>query len=131
MTRPTFLGGGAPPSEYDRSCGMYGLSPFQLRNPECLKTFICSQQSKFANCLNTMNCYMMVGMMTYASNGSEGDYALFFYHMIQHHVNAVNMAKALFIANVLDCPDLWQLKSLRISSIYVSPATPKRPKRFV
>jgi hypothetical protein len=51
---------------------------------------------------------MMVRMTTYASNGSEGGNALFFHQMILHHVNAVNMAKALFTANVLDCPDLLE-----------------------
>ncbi|KAL3809732.1 hypothetical protein ACHAXA_003882 [Cyclostephanos tholiformis] len=92
-----------PPSEYDRSCGTYGLSPFQLPNTECPKTFVCDKQSKFAECLNTMNCYMMVGMTTYSS---EGDNALFLHQMIPHHINAVNMAKALFKADVLNCPDL-------------------------
>jgi hypothetical protein len=97
-----------PPSEYDQSCGTYGLSPYQLPNPECPKTFVCDEQSEFARCLNTMNCYMMVGMTTYASDGSEGDNALFFHQMIPHHINAVNMAKALFKADVLDCPDLLE-----------------------
>jgi hypothetical protein len=97
-----------PPSEYDRYCGTYGLSPFQLPNPECPKTFVCDQQSEFADCLNTMNCYMMIGMTTYANDGSGGDNALFFHQMIPHHINAVNMAKALFTSDVLDCPDLLE-----------------------
>ena len=97
-----------PPSEYDRSCGTYGLSPFQLPNPECPKTFVCDQQSEFADCLNSMNCYMMIGMTTYANDGSGGDNALFFHQMIPHHINAVNMAKALFTSDVLDCPDLLE-----------------------
>jgi uncharacterized protein (DUF305 family) len=45
----------------------------------------------------------MVGMTTYSS---EGDNALFLHQMIPHHINAVNMAKALFKADVLNCPDL-------------------------
>ena len=94
-----------PPSEYDRSCGTYGLSDFQLPNPECPKTFVCDGSSQFSDCINTMNCYMMAGMTTEAS---EDDNTIFFHQMIPHHVNAVNMAKALFKANVLDCPDLLE-----------------------
>jgi uncharacterized protein (DUF305 family) len=94
-----------PPSEYDRSCGTYGLSEFQLPNPECPKTFVCDGSSQFADCINTMNCYMMAGMTTGAS---DDDNTIFFHQMIPHHVNAVNMAKALFKTNILDCPDLLE-----------------------
>ncbi len=52
---PVILYDHPSPSMYDRSCGTYGLSPFQLPNPECPKTFVCGQQSKSVDCLNTMN----------------------------------------------------------------------------
>ncbi len=91
------------PSEYDKSCGTYGLEPFQLPHPECPEAFVCDKSSEFAGCLETMNCYMMVGMTT---GGNEGDIALFNHQMIPHHINAVNMAKALLKTGVLDCPSL-------------------------
>ena len=91
------------PSEYDKSCGTYGLSPFQLPHPECPEAFVCDSSSEFAGCLETMNCYMMVGMTT---GGNEGDVALFNHQMIPHHVNAVNMAKALLKTGSLSCSNL-------------------------
>ena len=46
---------------------------------------------------------MMVGMTT---GGNEGDVALFNHQMIPHHVNAVNMAKALLKTGSLSCSNL-------------------------
>jgi len=94
------------PSDYDKSCGTYGLAPFQLPHPECPSEFVCDKQSDFAGCIDTMNCYMMVGMTTYAGGSNDGDVALFNHQMIPHHLNAVNMAKALLKTEVLDCPSL-------------------------
>jgi uncharacterized protein (DUF305 family) len=48
----------------------------------------------------------MVGMTTYSSEGEDN--ALFLHQMIPHHINAVNMAKALFKTDALDCPDLLE-----------------------
>ena len=94
------------PSDYDKSCGTYGLAPFQLPNAECPKEFVCDKSSDFANCIDTMNCFMMVGMTTYADGGVEGDVALFNHQMIPHHENAVNMAKALLKTEILQCENL-------------------------
>ncbi len=91
------------PSEYDKSCGTYGLEPFQLPHAECPEAFVCDKSSEFAGCLETMNCYMMVGMTT---GGNDGDIALFNHQMIPHHINAVNMAKALLKIDVLQCSNL-------------------------
>ena len=81
------------PDPYDKSCGTYGLAPFQLPHPECPNTFVCDKHTNFAGCIETMNCFMMVGMTTYAYGGNDGDVALFNHQMIPHHENAVNMAK--------------------------------------
>lgn len=90
------------PSDYDKGCGTYEMSPYQLPHPECPESFICDKSSEFAGCLDTMNCYMMAGMTSHA-NEVEGDVELFLHHMIPHHINAVNMAKALFKTGTVDC----------------------------
>ena len=103
-----------PPSLYDQSCGTYELSSYQLPHRECPESFICGDnatKSEFAKCLETMNCYMMAGMTTHATNtegngdggGGGGDLELFLHQMIPHHVNAVNMAKALLKTGTVVC----------------------------
>ena len=94
------------PSEYDKTCGTYGLEPFQLPHAECPQAFVCDKSSEFAGCVEAMNCYMMLGMTTHADQGNDGDIALFNHQMIPHHINAVNMAKALLKTGVLVCPSL-------------------------
>lgn len=94
------------PSDYDKSCGTYGLEEFRLPHPECPSKFVCDKSSDFAGCIDTMNCFMMVGMTTYADGGNDGDVALFNHQMIPHHLNAVNMAKSLLKTGVLDCSSL-------------------------
>ncbi len=92
------------PSEYDKACGTYGLSPFQLPHPECPESFVCDKTSEFASCIETMNCYMMAGMTTHAANADVvGDVELFLHQMIPHHINAVNMAKALLKTDTVIC----------------------------
>jgi hypothetical protein len=92
------------PSEYDKACGTYGLSPFQLPNPECPESFVCDKTSEFAGCVETMNCYMMAGMTTHAANADVvDDVELFLHQMIPHHINAVNMAKALLKTDTVVC----------------------------
>lgn len=91
-----------PPSDYDKACGTYEMSPYQLPHPECPESFVCDKSSEFAGCLDTMNCYMMAGMTTHA-NEVEGDVELFLHQMIPHHINAVNMAKALLKTETVDC----------------------------
>lgn len=99
------------PSEYDRQCGSFGLEEFQLPHPECPHKFICdadssSNMSKFADCIDTQNCFMMTGMTTYVYDEDGGDVALFNHHMIPHHENAVNMAKSLLKLGSLNCSKL-------------------------
>jgi hypothetical protein len=92
------------PSEYDKACGTYGLSPFQLPHPECPESFVCDKTSEFAGCVETMNCYMMAGMTTHAANADVvDDVELFLHQMIPHHINAVNMAKALLKTGTVVC----------------------------
>jgi hypothetical protein len=95
------------PSEYDKSCGTYGLSQFQLPHPECPESFVCDKISEFSGCIEAMNCYMMAGMTTRSANAEVlGDVELFLHQMIPHHINAVNMAKALLKTDTVDCPSL-------------------------
>jgi hypothetical protein len=96
------------PSDYDKSCGTFGLEDFQLPNSQCPKEFVCDQPEgstgKFASCLDSMNCAMVVGMTT---NVNKNDaVALFNHQMIPHHQNAVNMCKALEKSGAVACDDL-------------------------
>jgi len=95
-------------SVYDQSCGTYGVTAFQLPNPQCPTKFVCDapgRVTEFAGCIESMNCAMTVGMTTGANSGNA--IALFAHQMIPHHQNAVNMAKALLANKVLDsCTNL-------------------------
>eukprot|EP00804_Cyclotella_cryptica_P003111 CCRYP_006098-RA/>CCRYP_006098-RA protein AED:0.03 eAED:0.03 QI:72/1/1/1/0.5/0.66/3/228/934 len=95
-------------SSFDKSCGTMHLGDFQLPHPECPHKFVCngSDENHFAQCLEAMNCAMMVGMTTYVFDKNDGDVALFNHQMIPHHENAVNMAKALMHEDVLHCSDI-------------------------
>lgn len=96
--------------EYDMSCGTTGLEPFQLPNKQCPSTFVCNAPSevtpvgKFANCIDTMNCKMLIGMTTNVN--ADSAVALFNHQMIPHHANAVNMCKALLKSGEVPCDDL-------------------------
>lgn len=62
-------------------------------NPQCPHAFVCETgKSKFAFCLEAINCHMFNGMTT---NAKYDERALFLHQMIPHHQNAVNMAKSL------------------------------------
>jgi hypothetical protein len=91
------------PSEFDKSCGSFGITDFQLPNPQCPDKFVCNPQGldEFANCIEAQNCHMFVGMTTGASAGSE--VALFLHQMIPHHENAINMAKTLLYNSGINC----------------------------
>lgn len=96
--------------EYDLSCGTTGLEPFQLPNPQCPSTFVCNAPpeftpvGKFANCIDTMNCKMLIGMTTNVN--ADSVIALFNHQMIPHHANAVNMCKALLKSGEVPCDNL-------------------------
>ena len=88
---------------YEESCGTYGVSGFQLPNPQCPSKFVCdapASVAEFAGCIESMNCAMTAGMTTGAS--SDNAMALFVHQMVPHHQNAVNMAKALLAGRILD-----------------------------
>jgi hypothetical protein len=93
------------PSTFDKSCGTFGLSDYQLPNSQCPEKFVCNKKEstvqKFAECLEAMNCHMFTGMTTSVSARSEA--ALFLHQMIPHHQNAVNMAKTLLKLGDLEC----------------------------
>lgn len=95
--------------QFDESCGTTGLHNYQLPHSECPKTFICDADdligtSSFIDCINAMNCNMVAGMTTKFT--SKSNKALFYYHMIPHHQNAVNMAKALMNTGDVKCDDI-------------------------
>jgi len=96
------------PSEYDQSCGTFGLDEFQLPNNQCPDKFVCNRPEgavgKFAECVDSMNCAMLAGMTTNVNVDSA--IALFNHQMIPHHQNAVNMCKALLVSGEADCDDL-------------------------
>ena len=95
------------PTEYDKSCGSYGITDFQLPNPQCPERFVCDagggSMGKFADCIESQNCYMFIGMTTGVSARSE--IALFLHMMIPHHENAINMAKTLLQNGNLNCDE--------------------------
>jgi Domain of unknown function (DUF305) len=98
------------PGEFDKTCGSFGLSDFQLPNAQCPDHFVCVNNGtdtslrKFSTCIDTMNCAMLAGMTT--GYAASNQIALFIHQMIPHHRNAVNMAKALLHENVLVCDDI-------------------------
>jgi len=56
----------------------------------------------FATYLLSLLDVLTLGMTTHA-NEVEGDIELFLHQMIPHHINAVNMAKALFKTKTVNC----------------------------
>lgn len=96
------------PSAYDQQCGTFGLEEFQLPNKQCPKKFVCNQPEgavgQFADCVDSMNCAMLVGMTTNVND--DNAIALFNHQMIPHHENAVNMCKSLLNSGEADCDDL-------------------------
>ena len=98
------------PSEFDTKCGTFDLDSFQLPNDQCYDRFVCDVPDNdpnlalYASCIEAMNCHMLAGMTTRAT--SMSGVALFIHHMVPHHQNAVNMAKATLKLGNLDCDDL-------------------------
>jgi hypothetical protein len=94
-------------SEFDKKCGTFNTSDYQLPNAECPDKFVCdvaggnSGLSDFSECLDAMNCAMMAGMTSHATS----QMGLFIHQMIPHHQNAVNLAKAILKTGV-SCEDL-------------------------
>lgn len=96
------------PSKYDQGCGTYGLGDFTLPNDQCPSHFVCGKPDdavgEFAECLDSMNCAMTIGMTSNVNQNSA--IALFLHQMIPHHQNAVNMCKALFKSGEISCEDI-------------------------
>ena len=98
------------PCDFDAQCGTFGLDSFQLPNVECFDRFVCgvpdndSHLELYSACIEAMNCRMMAGVTTKATSMSGVD--LFIHHMVPHHQNAVNMAKATLKFAKLKCDDL-------------------------
>merc|ERR1711935_565450 len=84
-------------SDFDESCGTFGLDLYKDGSGMCDDTFVCgegsSTTSAFGECLKAMDCAMDYKMRTYLSETSAAE--TFMHQMIPHHRNAVNMAKAL------------------------------------
>jgi len=97
-------------SDYDGECGTHNLDMFQLPHPECPSKFVCNKPDvetavgKFADCIDSMNCAMTVGMTTNVN--MKDAKALFIHQMIPHHQNAVNMCKALMKQGEIECADI-------------------------
>merc|ERR1712238_479876 len=106
-------------SEFDAGCGTYGISAFELPNPNCPVNFVCgavSELENFAACFNAPDCAMTSGMSNEV--GSQDDdvsdeIALFINQMIPHHQNAVNMCKTL-IKQHLKCANSHQKAQKKI-----------------
>ena len=98
------------PGQYDKFCGTHGLGDFQLPHDQCPEKFVCGvpegnpELSRFASCIDSMDCHMVQGMTTGVKANSAT--ALFLHQMIPHHQNAVNMAKALLKTGTLDCANM-------------------------
>eukprot|EP00977_Amphora_coffeiformis_P018440 scaffold6485_cov172-Amphora_coffeaeformis.AAC.5 len=97
-------------SDHDKKCGTYNLKPIAEYGNHCPSSFVCDLEADddpkvkdFVSCLDSMNCAMFHGMTTPKTDDIK---SLFMVQMIPHHQNAVNMAKALLVQGVLDCPDL-------------------------
>jgi len=96
-------------SEFDEACGTSGLESFSnlpsLENDltECPVEFVCGNGGDYGQCIDAMNCQMMVGMTSNPGGSSKG---LFLIQMIPHHANAVQMSKSLLkLGGYDECDD--------------------------
>ena len=97
------------PSDYDASCGTYGVGDYTRDSGMCDGPFICTEgdetdaQQAFGECLYAMDCHMNYNMRTILSDADP--IVTFIHQMIPHHQNAVNMAKAMLATDTLDADD--------------------------
>jgi hypothetical protein len=93
-------------SEFDKQCGTFNVSDYQLPHGQCPERFVCDVANEglkdYAGCFDAINCAMMVGMTTDATS----EVGLFIHQMIPHHQNAVNQAKTLLKTGFSSCDDL-------------------------
>ena len=97
-------------SEYDQSCGTFGVGDYTRDSGKCpADAFICTEgdetpeQSLFGECMYALDCHMNYNMKSILANSDP--IVTFIHQMIPHHQNAVNMAKALLKTNTLDASD--------------------------
>jgi len=94
--------------DFDVKCGTHLLAAFtpDVNADFCPETFVCdsdgidSTAQDYAECIDAMNCLMMLGMTT---NAGDSPSMLFLQQMIPHHANAVQMAKSLLKVGELEC----------------------------
>ena len=97
------------PSDYDASCGTYGIGGYTEASGLCDGPFICAEgdetdaQQAFGDCLYAMDCHMNYNMRSILNDNDP--IATFIHQMIPHHQNAVNMAKAMLKTGTLDEDD--------------------------
>jgi len=98
------------PSDYDASCGTYGIGDYQRGSGMCDDdAFICTEgdetetQQTFGECMYALDCHMNYNMKSTLAN--EDPIVTFIHQMIPHHQNAVNMAKAMLKTDTLDSGD--------------------------
>ena len=87
-------------SDYDKECGTYNLTGFQLPNDQCVERFVCPEgdqeaadASVFKGCVDSMNCHMMASMTTLGASIPT----LFCREMLPHHLNAVRFCLLLLL----------------------------------
>lgn len=97
-------------SEYDKSCGTVGVGDYTRSSGKCpADAFICTEgdetpeQLLFGECMYALDCHMNYNMKSILANSDP--IVTFIHQMIPHHVNAVNMAKALLKTDTLDSSD--------------------------
>mmetsp|Transcript_37040 Transcript_37040/g.73370 ORF Transcript_37040/g.73370 Transcript_37040/m.73370 type:complete len:425 (-) Transcript_37040:298-1572(-) len=104
-----FRGSGAPtlplgytlaePSAFDQQCGTFAAFEYSDEGNGAdycpSESMVCpgSEENPFAKCLKAINCKMMTEMTV--KHNDENPAVTFMHQMLPHHVNAVNMAKAL------------------------------------
>ena len=71
-------------SPYDKQCGTFNLTDWQLPNDQCMERYVCGKEgtgSTFKGCVDSMNCHMMASM----TSVGDAPPALFCREMIPHH----------------------------------------------
>jgi len=115
----------------DLACGTYGLNIYfeETQNGKCADNYLCTDgltfdapKTQFNKCLNAMDCAMEFNMEITPSTTSA--VATFNHQMIPHHVNAVQMCKALIKTGEVSAdtePDIywmcWAIINVQSSQI--------------
>ena len=125
-------------SDFDKTCGMNQMESYtgecpgqqfictkddeksesdedssRRLSPEAERILMDNPASTYATCLGVIDCHMHHDMKIQAHPTNPA--ATFMYQMIPHHINAVNMAKALLKLNYLQCNYTSEYTPERIS----------------